>query len=217
MAFLNALNVPEDWRYGTYEDGVQPLVNCMPYSIKKPECEYKDGLWTVKDGKGDYPMNFVTWYGAKEFARWAGGSLPSEAQWEFACRAGTTTPYFWGTDMGLVGDYAWYRDNSGDQTHEVGLKEPNPWGLYDILGNVAEWCLDGKWAYDDHPDAKENPQEATDYMKTEGSQKTVRGCQFTSSLQHYQSGYEEFRSACRSNGSPGSATVINGFRVVFNE
>lgn len=62
MAFLNALNVPEDWRYETYEDGVQPLVYCMSGSIKKPECEYKDGLWTVKDGKGDYPMNFVTWY-----------------------------------------------------------------------------------------------------------------------------------------------------------
>ena len=67
--------------------------------------------------------------------------LPTEAQWEYACRAGTTTTYYWGNSMN--DNYAWYRGNSGSTTHKVGTKTPNVWGLYDISGNVWEWCLDG--------------------------------------------------------------------------
>ena len=76
--------------------------------------------------------------------------LPTEAQWEYACRAGTTTTYYWGNSMD--DNYAWHRGNSST-THKVGTKTPNAWGLYDMSGNVCEWCLDwyGTLAYGTDP------------------------------------------------------------------
>ena len=100
-------------------------------------------------GDDDLPVECVSWDDVQEFIRKLNDTegttkyrLPSEAEWEYACRAGTTTRYSFGDDESELGDYAWYDDNSNDKTHPVGQKKPNPWGLYDMHGNVWEWVQD---------------------------------------------------------------------------
>jgi formylglycine-generating enzyme required for sulfatase activity len=96
----------------------------------------------------DIPVEYVSCIDAAEFCKAlsekAGLAVeqPTEAQWEYACRAGTTTMFYWGDDPNKTGDYAWYASNSGRTQHPVGLKKPNAWGLYDMCGNVSQWCAD---------------------------------------------------------------------------
>lgn len=92
------------------------------------------------------PVERVSWHDAKAFVRKLNQMegtnryrLPTEAEWEYAARAGTTTTYHFGDDKGSLGIYAWYDGNSGSRTHPVGKKRPNRWGLYDMHGNVWEW------------------------------------------------------------------------------
>jgi len=97
--------------------------------------------------KGDeLPVERITWPEAVEFCRLLGERekkkfrLPTAAEWEYACRAGTTTAYHSGRDKAALEKAGWFRGNSGNKSHKVGLKEPNRWGLRDMHGNVAEWC-----------------------------------------------------------------------------
>ncbi|HZU37542.1 MAG TPA: formylglycine-generating enzyme family protein [Gemmataceae bacterium] len=115
-------------------------------AVSRPTPPYADETFGL--GREGHPVICITHHAAMEYCRWLSIKtgktyrLPTEAEWEWAARAGTTTPYFFGSDPKKLGDYAWYAANSEDETHEVGKKKPNPWGLYDIYGNAAQWCLD---------------------------------------------------------------------------
>jgi len=114
--------------------------------ITRPTPPYTD--MTFGFGKLGNPAICMTHHAAMEYCRWLSAKtgkhyrLPTEAEWEYACRAGTTTAYFFGDDPARLDEYAWYAENSDGKPHPVGKKKPNPWGLYDMHGNVAEWCLD---------------------------------------------------------------------------
>jgi formylglycine-generating enzyme required for sulfatase activity len=88
------------------------------------------------------PVVYVTPRDAAAYCAWAGGRLPTDAEWEFAARAGATTTHYWGDQ--IDGRYLWYRPNSGGRPHAVGKKIPNAWGLYDVEGNVWEWTTAGE-------------------------------------------------------------------------
>ena len=127
--------------------------------------------------------------------------LPTEAQWEYSCRAGTTTTYSYGDSAN--GSYMWYTDNSSSQTHEVGTKLPNPWGLYDMHGNVWEWCLNYSGRFDfAGVDPKGCPKE-----KAAGNIRVLRGGSWKMEASRCSSSGEGSAWAMNSNSS-------NGFRLV---
>jgi len=114
-------------------------------AVTRPTPPYAD--MTFGYGHRGQPAICITHHSAMEYCRWLSEKtgltyrLPTEAEWEYACRAGTKTAYFFGDDPAELEEYAWYVENA-EKPQPVGKKKPSPWGLYDIHGNVAEWCLD---------------------------------------------------------------------------
>jgi formylglycine-generating enzyme required for sulfatase activity len=147
------------------------------------------------------PVVCVDWDQAQRYCNWMGGRLPTEAEWEYAARAGTSTRFFWGNSK--VGDYAWYSGNSMGKTHPVGQKLPNAWGLHDVSGNVWEWT--GDWYHPDYYDMspRENPQ-----GPESGKERVMRG----GSRLVQASG---LRLAGRATADPESSGAGVGFRCVI--
>ncbi len=173
--------------------------------------EYKkcSGCNWNKRNVEDHPVNCVSWEDAQSFISWlnmqAGKPLyrlPTEAEWEYAARAGTTTRWACGDGEWCLTQMGWFDDNSGGKTHQVKTKTPNYWKLYDMHGNIWEWCRD--WYDSDY--YSESPKKDP-LNSSGGSSRVQRGGSWYHSA-------ERCRSADRSNDSPGRRITSRGFRLV---
>ena len=177
--------------------------------------EVTQGQWETVTGsnpsrfKGDTnrPVETVSWEEVQKFIdklnSKEGGTkyrLPTEAEWEYAARAGSTTAYSFGDDSSQLGKYAWFADNADNTTHPVGKLQPNAWGLYDMHGNVWEWVQDWYGKYTAEPVT--DPQ-----GPASGSYRVLRGG-------GWGHGAGKCRSAYRGNGAPGGRVVGLGFRLL---
>lgn len=152
-----------------------------PIVISRPSSPYEDPSKGLEDDDMK-PTVGLTQYGALSYCRWLYKRtgvfyrIPTEAEWELAAKAGTETPYFFGKKKKDLQEYAWYAENAEGQLHQVGLKKPNPNGLYDIYGNVAEWCLDQYYAdfYSTIKEGEKDPRGMPDALYP----RSVRGGSF---------------------------------------
>ncbi|MFN6236579.1 SUMF1/EgtB/PvdO family nonheme iron enzyme [Microcystis sp.] len=156
------------------------------------------------------PVEDVSWNDAQAFCQKLSQitgktyRLPTEAEWEYACRAGTTTRFYFGDDANQLGDYAWYKGNSQQTTHPVGQKKPNAWGLYDMSGNVWEWCED-----DWHDNYIGAPKDGSAWLKNGNDNRSpLRGGSWYNVPANCRSAYRNFTYR------PDYSLINDGFRVV---
>jgi sulfatase modifying factor 1 len=172
---------------------------------------WADNQWRPVEGKENNPVVNVTWFGAQEFATYAGGRLPTESEWEYACRGGSTTPFYTGSCLdNKQANYEWSFPYTGcsnsdinnpEQTQSVYSYAPNAYGLHNMYGNAYEWCSDWYGAYP--TGAQTNPT-----GPATGTSRVIRG-----------GGWDDYAQYCRSanrfNSGPGSSINQFGFRLAF--
>jgi len=177
------------------------------YEVTQEQYEKVLGMNPSKFTGPKYPVHMASWNDAQIFCQSLSSlvgerfRLPTEAEWEYACRAGTVTPFYWG--YGYDGRYAWSLDNSRGALHEVGTRLPNAWGLYDMSGNLWEWCED---SYDEYPSTSDElmiPEKSSD------KDRILRGGSWNTKPVFS-------RSANRSRNMPHVRMDYNGFRVVLD-
>ncbi|MBF0383245.1 MAG: formylglycine-generating enzyme family protein [Magnetococcales bacterium] len=160
------------------------------------------------------PVENVSWYDAQKFIKKLNElegenkyRLPTESEWEYACRAGTKTDYSFGDDEADIAQYAWYGDNKGNangRTHDIGSKKPNPWGLYDMHGNVLEWVQD---VYKRTAYRGEEHRGKNHLYEGSGSFRILRGGSWIHDA-------EDLRCANRNFNLPGNIYHNTGFRIL---
>jgi formylglycine-generating enzyme required for sulfatase activity len=204
--------------YDLFLDNYHRLADRGAPSIPKDKLAdavtYPTPMYTLEAGPvlermgqgGKFPAVIMSQYAARQYSKWISKKtghfyrLPTEAEWEYACRAGTNTAYSFGDDAKQLNDYSWNIDNSdlkGDLAYrEVGTKKPNPWGLYDMHGNVANWCIDAYAAdwYKQFAGKTVKWNEAINWPH-EQYPRVIRGGS-------YQSDPEQCRSASRLGSTP---------------
>ncbi|MGA2258348.1 MAG: formylglycine-generating enzyme family protein [Thermoguttaceae bacterium] len=167
----------ENWEKPVHKVSITKPFHLGKYEVTQEQWEAVMGDNPSHFKGASNPVEGISWRDCQAFlikldaktgGQWGKFVLPTQAQWEYACRAGSTTKYCFGDDETKLGDYAWYGANSERKTHPVGEKKPNAWGLYDMHGNVWEWCQD---RYGDYgAEAVTNPR-----GPTEGSDRVIRG------------------------------------------
>ena len=177
-------------------------------AIARPSPPYFD--FTYGRGRiGGYPASTMTQQSALRYCQWLSNKtgdfyrLPTEAEWEYACRAGTQTTWAWGQEIDKAIDYAWFYENSSGSYQKVGTKKPNAWGLYDMHGNVWEWCQDSYEKYGGENDLIRKKGKA---ITKNNDNRLLRGGSWFSNAQ-------DCRSACRYSYAL-ELSSFNGFRVV---
>jgi len=197
--FLNDIGCNSD---GSYNDPEYDNVEYIDMDDADVQVNYTGGQFVPESNKDDFPVIEVSWYGANAFALWAGGRLPTEAEWEFAARGGNQTDGYTYSGSNNIDDVAWYSGNSDSHTHEVGTKASNELGIYDMSGNVWEWCHDWYDASYYSSSPENNPQ-----GPASGTYRVLRGGSWVN-----DAGY--CRVALRGRNYPGYTSYDVGFRVV---
>ena len=212
-----------DFYIGKYEVTVAEFKKFITITGYKTDAEQEgysyvyedDGSWERKNGvtwkcdvKGNsrstsdnnHPVVHVSWNDADAYCKWAGGRLPTEAEWEYASRGGSKSKGYKYSGSNTIDDVAWYDDNSGKKTHPVGTKQPNELGIYDMSGNVCEWCNDwyDKNYYNESPTS--NPK-----GPDSGNTRILRG----GSLYHY----DDYCLVANREPFPSFSDFNKGFRI----